>query len=412
MREKMDVGGLPLDGVRILDLTKAWSGPHAGRILADWGAEVIKVEYAKRLDLARGSIKKYGLYNIVPHILQLGRNKRSITLDLKSPRGMEILTDLVKISDVVIENFRAGFMETIGLDYENLKRIRPDIIHVSMPGYGSTGSYASYSAYGASLEAMSGIQSLTAYEKSTRSYRAKELDMFIGVQGASAVMTALLYRQQTGEGQWVDLSQLEAAATGLIGEHLLEFAINGHQTLPLGNRHPEFAPQGCYRCKGVDKWIAIVVRTDADWESLCQSVGHPEWQHDERFATREKRMSNHDELDRLLESWTREQTHTDAMHTLQEAGVAAGAVVNMEELCCDPHVNDRGFIRTARNSGKSGLRFPGIPFKFSSGSGDIFWRGPKLGEDNAYVVCDVLGRPKSDLDALKFKTVGTAFDIE
>jgi crotonobetainyl-CoA:carnitine CoA-transferase CaiB-like acyl-CoA transferase len=411
-RKKISAEGLPLEGVRVLDLTHVWSGPHTGRLLADWGAEVIKVEYAKRLDVARGSQSKFKLYNIMPHILQLGRNKRSITLDLKDPRGKEIFTDLVKVSDVVLENFRAGFMKRVELDYGNLKEFRTDIIHVSMPGFGSTGPQASYPSYGASLEALSGVQSLTAYEKGTRSYRAKELDMFIGVQGASAIMTALLYRQRTGEGQWLDLSQLEAAATGLIGEHLLEFEMNGHQTFPLGNRHPVFAPHGCYRSKGEDKWIVIAVRTDEEWGHLCEAVGHPEWKGDERFSSAAKRMSHHDDLDRLLESWTSERSHIEATHTLQEAGVPAGAVLNMKELCCDRHVIARGFIRTARNSGERGLDFPGVPFKFSGRSGDIFWRGPRLGEDNAYVICEVLGRSKSDLHSLRSDRVGTAFDIE
>lgn len=408
----MPVDELPLSGLRILDLTGVWSGPHATRLLADCGAEVIRIEYSKRMDIARGWSTSFERYNIIPNILQLNRNKRSITLDLKDSRGVDIFKELVKVADVVMENFRTGFMVRVGLGYDILQQIKPDIILVSMPGFGCTGPEASYPAYGAGLEALSGVQSLTAYDKGEKPRRVKELDMFNGLHGASAVMTALLYRQMTGKGQWVDLSQLETSTTGLIGEHLLEYEMNNSQTLPLGNRHPSFAPHGCYRCEGDDKWVVIAVRTEAEWEKFCAAVGHPEWKDDERFRCSQDRLRHHDELDHLIETWTTHYTHYEAMHILQQAGIAAGAVLNAAEVCSDPHVNERGFIRNARDAGEGGLRFPGVPFKFSEGNGEVFWRGQRLGEDNEYVLCEILGRPKDDLEILKYDKVGTAFDLE
>lgn len=412
VRRNRPSNGLPLNRVRLLDLTHVWSGPHAARLLADWGAEVIKIEYCQRMDSTRGWLKRFRLYNLTPHHLQLDRNKRSITLDLKESRAKKVFEELIKVSDVVIENFRAGFMASLGLDYNHLKHINPEIILVSMPGFGSTGPEKSCPAYGASLEAVSGLQSLTSYGKGERPRRLKELDMFVGLQGASAVMTALFYRQRTGKGQWVDLSQLESVLTALIGEHLLEYEMNGNQTLPIGNHHPSFAPYGCYRCRGDDKWVVIAVRTDEEWEKFCASVKHPEWKNDERFCNTESRLKSLNQLDILIENWTIKNTHYQAMQCLQEAGIAAGAVLNVKEVCSDPHINQRQFIRTEKEAGKGGLRFPGIPFKVSGENGDVFWRGPCLGDDNEYVLCEILGIPLTELGSFQCGKIGTAYDSE
>lgn len=401
---------LPLAGVRVVDLTHEWAGPHATRLLADFGAEVIKVEYSRRMDIMRLANTQAQAYNRHPRWLQLHRNKGSITLDLKTTCDVDVFKDLVKISDVVVESSRAGVVEALGLGYAELSQLKPNIIMVSMSAFGQTGPEAGYAGYGGALEAVSGLQALTAYDRHSRPMRIREMDVINGVLGACAIMTALIHRQQTGRGQWIDVSQLETTTSGLMGAHLLEYAMRGTHTLPLGNRHAWYAPQGCYRCMGEDKWVAISIRSDEEWGRFCEVIGHPELGTAMRFATRLHRVQNHDELDRIIEAWTILHTHDEAMHLLQAAGIAAGAVLNLQELNLDPHMNARGFFCTV----KHGIdhSFPGMPFKLSAGAGEIRRHGPQLGEHNGYVLHELLGRPQGSLKPLAEDDIGTAFDIE
>lgn len=401
---------LPLTGIRIVDLTHDWAGPHATRMLADFGAEVIKIEYLKRIDGMRGAKKEGQAYNHHPRWLEINRNKLSITLDLKTTRGVEAFKELVKISDVVVASSRVGVMEKFGLGYDALREIKPDIIMVSMSPFGHTGPESGYAGYGGCLEPLSGIQGLTAYAAGGRPTRVREMDVTNGVVGACAIMTALVQRQQTGKGQWVDLSQLETATGGLIGEHLLEFVMNGTQTLPLGNRHPFSAPQGCYPCQGDDKWVALSIGSDAEWKKFCEVMGRPELSEDERFATNAARMQNHDELDQLIEGWTNSRTHYQAMELLQAAGLAAGAVLNVAEISENPHLQERGFFKQAGYG--SDRLFPGMPFIFSEYQGEVRRRGPHLGEHNHYVLCELLGRAAEEAAPIRDEEIGTAFDIE
>jgi crotonobetainyl-CoA:carnitine CoA-transferase CaiB-like acyl-CoA transferase len=401
---------LPLTGIRVIDLTHNWAGPHATRLIADFGAEVIKVEYSRRLDGMRGASKEHHAYNHHPRWWQMNRNKVSITLDLKSPRDNETFRDLVAISDVVVENSRVGVMKRLGLGYDILKTIKPDLIFLSMPVFGQTGPEASYAGYGGAIEALSGMEVLTAYDKSSRPMRVKEMDVTNGVVGACAIMTALMYRQQTGEGQYIDLSQLEAATTGLIGDHLLEYVMNGAQTLPLGNRHASYAPQGCYKCKGDDKWVVLVIRSDEEWEKFCEVLRLPELASDVRFATTSARVINQDELDHLIEGWTLLHTHYEVMHLLQQVGIAAGPVLNVEEIKENDHLKARGFFQMGQEG--SDMLFPGMPFRLSEGMGEIRRPGPQLGEHNEYVLHELLGRSKEEIQPLTEDRIGTAFDIE
>jgi crotonobetainyl-CoA:carnitine CoA-transferase CaiB-like acyl-CoA transferase len=398
----------PLAGVRVIDLCHDWSGPHTTRLLADFGAEVIKVEYLRRLDGMRGGKKTDQAYNCHPRWLQINRNKLSITLDLKLPRDIDSFKDLVRISDVVVENSRVGVMERLGLGYKILKEIKPDLIFLSMTGFGQTGPEASYAAYGGTLEALGGIQALTAYDKTSQPMRIKEMDVTNGILGACAIITALTYRQRTGRGQWIDLSELEAATSGLIGEHLLEFVLNGTQTLPVGNRHVLYAPQGCYPCKGDDKWVTLVVRSDEEWKRFCNMIGRPELIGDTRFATSAARAQYHDELDRIIEEWLLLHTHIEAMQLLQQAGIAAGAVLNVAEIGEDPHLQERGFFQMAKDG--SDRLFPGMPFQLTASQGEMHRPGPRLGEHNAYVLGRLLQRSQDGYDPIVEDEIGTAFD--
>jgi crotonobetainyl-CoA:carnitine CoA-transferase CaiB-like acyl-CoA transferase len=400
----------PLDGVRVVDFTHDWVGPFSTRILGDFGAEVIKVEYARRMCAFRGGYLENQMYNRHPRWHQMNRNKRSVTLDLHVPEDRQAFEDLLGKSDILVSNSRPQVLEKFGLSYPHLRKLKPDLIVVSLSAFGATGPYATFAGYGATIEPMSGLNELTAYEKSGQRYRLKEMDVFNGLMAASAIMTALMSRQRTGQGQYVDLSQMEAAIHGLMGEHLLEYIMNGTQTLPVGNRHRGYAPQGCYRCKGHDKWVVMTIRTDEEWKKLCDLMGRSQWASDVRYKTVDGRFERHDELDRGIEEWTIQHTHYEVMEMLQQRGLPAGAVLDVSELCQDQHLKEKEyFISTSH--GAKGL-FPGLPFRLSRGVGGMLRKGPDLGQDNEYVLCDILGRSRQDLKPLQDSEIGTAYDPE
>jgi crotonobetainyl-CoA:carnitine CoA-transferase CaiB-like acyl-CoA transferase len=329
----------PLAEIRIVDMTHDWAGPHATRMMADYGAEVIKIEYPRWLCGMRGAF--LDRINSHPRWWEINRNKGSITLNLHLSERVQAFKDLVRESDVVVDSSRPSVMERFGLGYEVLKASRPDIIMVCMSAYGATGPESSYAGYGGAIEAISGVQSLTAYEREGDRLRIREVDVTNGIMGACAIMTALIARQASGEGQYIDLSQREAS-TWLIGEYLLEFVINGTQTLPLGNRHSMYAPQGCYRCQGDDRWLVVTIRSDAEWVAFCNTVGHSEWSRDPRFAEVDGRRRHRDEIDRMIESWTASLDNYQAMTILQANGLVAGAVCDCRDLTVDPHLEARG----------------------------------------------------------------------
>lgn len=398
----------PLDGVRVLDLGHDWACPHTGRVLADFGAEVVKIEYPRRLDGMRGGYTKDGAHNRHPRFWQLHRNKRSITLDLKRPQDLAAFEDLVRTADVLIDNARVGVLERLGVGHERLLELRPELIVVAMTAFGLTGPWASYAGYGATMEALGGIQALTAYGRDERPHRIREMDVTNGILGVCAVMTALERRRATGRGGVVDLSELEAATHGLIGEHVVEFLATGSTTLPVGNRRPDMAPHGCFRCRGEDAWVVIAVRDDDDWRRLVQAAGFSDWSGDSGLSTLAGRQARHDEIDERIAAWTARLTDDDVMRLLQDAGVPAGAVLDASRLVADPHLEARGWFREAA---EDGTRLPGLPFRLSGGDAGVRHRGPDLGRDNESLRRE-LGRPLDEIERLADRELGTAFDPE
>ncbi len=404
------MGNQALQGIRIIDLSHSWAGPHCSRIFADFGAEVIKVEYVRRLCLLRGGRKDEKAYDKHVAWCQVNRNKYSVTLDLKNDKDHELLSDLIRSSDVLIENSRTGVMAGLGFSYEDVRQLKNDIIMLSMSAFGHTGPYASCSGYGAVMEGIGGIQSLTAYENSGKPLRIKELDITNGVAGACAVMNALFYRSRTGKGQHIDLSQLEAATHSLIGEHLLEFAMNGSCSLPTGNRHWKYAPRGCYPCKGSDKWLTITVRNQDEWQRFCEATGKMEWLTDKRFSNLESRRQNHDDLDMEITEWTKNKSPSGAMRILQAYDIAAAAVLDMEELVANSHLKKRGYFASVEDGEEK--KIMGFPFSFSDSPGKVRWSGPELGFHNQFVTEKILGRPTEEAPSFSEDEVGTAFDPE
>jgi len=388
---------LPLAGVRVLDLTQVYAGPTCTRILSDLGAEVIKLEGLKRTDITRNFImpendSQGDFWNHAGYFQERNSGKKSVTLDFNDPEAVELAKALVPHVDIVAESFTPRVMAKFGLDYESLKQIKPEIIMVSLSGYGQTGPWRDFTAYGMGLEPASGISSVTGYRDGPPLRTGISFtDPYSGVVGAGAVLAALVYRRRTGKGQYIDLSEQESAIP-VVGHAVMDFALNGRNSQRIGNRSHWYAPQGCYPCKGDDAWLVLTVRDDAEWAAFCGAVEHPEWVPDERFADVLVRLANHDALDALIASWTREQDKIEAMHLLQKAGVIAAAVLNAKEALLDPHLKERGLYETIDQEGIGPRPVPRqVGARFSAFETDSRRPAPKLGEHNREVLQGLLG---------------------
>lgn len=401
------VSDQPMAGIRIIDFTHDWAGPHATRVLGDYGAEVIKVEYAPRLCGMRGAYLERR--NSHPRWWEINRNKGSVTLDLHLPAHLDACKRLIGTADAIVDNSRPGVMAGFGLGFDVLQAIKPDIIVIAMSAYGATGPESQYAGYGGAIEAISGVQSLTAYDAAGDRMRIRELDVTNGVMGACALMTALLHRELTGEGQFIDLAQREAT-TWMIGDHLLEHTACNSHPRPLGNRHPRWI-QGCYRCRDEGRWAVITIRSDAEWRTLCETMQRNDlWQAD-RFASPETRYLHHDELDEIIEAWTRTLNDKELTALLQSKGIPAGYVANAADLADDPHLEARGWW--TRDLLHDNGRYPGFPFAFMGEQAALFRRrGPDIGEDNARILGGEIGWDTADYESLSSSGLGTAYDLE
>jgi benzylsuccinate CoA-transferase BbsF subunit len=385
----------PLEDIRVLDFTWVVAGPVATRILADLGADVIKIERRGSLDFGD---RRGGLSGT------LMRGKRSVVLDLNDPRGVDIARRLAARSDVVIDNFSARVMTNLGLDYDRLRALRPDIVCVRMTGFGLTGPARDHVSYGPTLQALTGYTLLMAEpEGGPAGFGYSYSDLAGGNLGALAVLAALWHRRRTGRGQLVDLAQLEAVAS-LVGPSLLARALDGAASTPYGNASQEAAgaPHGVYPCAGDDRWIAITVFTDDEWASFGSALGSPAWTRDRRFATRETRLRHASELDRLVAGWTRGETAESAMERLQRAGIAAGRVANAEDLCMrDPQLAHRGhFVDVPTPEGRN-VRMDGPPFLLSETPARIARSGPLLGEHTDEILAGILDLPPEEIARLR-----------
>ncbi|MEM7199497.1 MAG: CoA transferase [Planctomycetota bacterium] len=396
-----------LEGIRILDLSHSWAAPHGTRVLADFGAEVLRIEYPARLCMLRGGTMRDETYNRHPMWHQVNRNKMSVTLDFADPAQLEAFHALVAEADVVVTNSRTDVAQKYGITYEQLREWRPDLIVVSMAAYGATGPHRDVGAYGGVLEAMGGIQNLTGYGPGEKPMRIKEVDITNGLVGACAVLTALMARQRDGRGQWADVSQLEGAMHSLIGEHLLEYAATGQRQPARGNRHRIHAPQGCYRCDGDDRWLALTIRNDDEWVTLCDALSRPDLGQDPRYRTAAQRAEQHDALDALIEAETQKRRAAEWMTDLQQVGLAAAAVLDMADVAADRHLQARGFFVTPQD-GSEGV-FPGVPIRLSRTPGAVRWPGPPLGAHNSYAIGTLAGREDA-IRAIDEDALGSAFD--
>ncbi len=383
------MAGLPLEGIRVLDFTWVVAGPVATRILADHGAQVVKIERKNPPPLGN---RKLGLQ------CDLHRNKISLALNMAEPRGIEIARMLAAKSDLVMDNFSARVMRAWRMDYESLRAVKPEIICISMSGLGHTGPRSSYVSYGPTLQALSGYTTMMADSNGEPAgYGYSYADMCGGYTGALAALVALWNRRRTGRGQFVDLSQFEAV-TSVIGTSLMDISVNNRVQEPFGYTSQEgpAAPHGVYRCRAReqdnDRWVAISVRSQLEWERLVRALGNPVWADDPKFRTLYLRMRNCEDLDSNLARWTIERSAEEVMMTLQAAQVAAGLVANGADLCKrDPQLKARGFWPTVKSVGDKTTHVTGIAFRISSGSGSIRSAGPEVGENGDYVLGEILG---------------------
>jgi len=407
-----------LKGTRVLDLTRVWSGPLAGRILADLGAEVIHIigrvtvsayqhlpEAAEFMGIFPENDPGENPWNRMSQANDFSRNKLGLTLELNTAEGIDIFKCLVKISDVVIENFSPRVMTNFGLDYAILSEINPGIIMCSMPGYGLTGPYRDYVSYGTNLDPATGLASLMGYPgKEAHMSGNAYPDPVAALHASGAILTALFHKNRSGKGQHIDLSQAESAIC-IIGEAILGYSLNKKVPPRIGNRHPVYAPHGCYRCQGEDKWIAIAVSSEKEWEALCKVLGHPEWVTGEEYSDDNKRHQNHNGLDKLIESWTLQHTHYEAMALLQEVGVPAGAVLDAAELLGDEHLRERHFFLKVDHPEVGPRKYCYLPIKFSSIRENRSRPAPCLGEHNEYVLSEVLGLSRDEIEELEEKNI-------
>jgi len=382
-----------LKGLRILDFTWVLAGPYATRILSDFGAEVIKIQSKK----TAGGVES----NLTGYFSHWNRNKRSITLDMSYPEAKEIVLRLAKISDVVIENFSTRVLSNWGLDYERLKEVRPDIIMVSMSGMGQTGPWKDFVAFGPALQALSGLTYLTSFAKeSPLGMGYAYADPVAGLHAALAILAALEYRDRTGQGQYIDVSEYEAMCT-LIAPTLMNALINKREVFPQGNRPNDIlaAPHGCYKCLGVDRWCVIAVFNEVEWKALCRVMGDPSWTKEERFSSLLKRKENSKELDGFIEHWTVQHSPEEVVQLFQEAGVSAGVVQNGEDLAKDPQLASREFFMELNHPVLGRTTTDRTPIKFSDHPKTHWKAAPLLGEDNRYVYMDLLGFKEDDFSS-------------
>lgn len=404
----------PLGGVRVLEFTHQWAGPLAGRLLADLGADVVKVESIQRPDSVR-----YAAYpnnepgerpwNRGGYFHKNNRNKRGITLDLSHDKGRELFLALVERSDIVLNNYAPRVMDNLGLDYGTLRQAREDIIVIAMPGYGSAGPHRDWVAFGTTIQGMSGLASVTGYAEGPPMLMGVAFpDAVAGISAAVAALAALHHRRRSGKGQFIDLSQQEAALR-ILGPSFIDHSFNHRLPPRRGNAHPSMAPHGAYRCQGEDAWVTIAVRSDEEWRRFCTLLGQEDLAGDPRFSNSAARLRHRGEADAVVEGWTRQHPPEQVMQALQAAGIAAGVVMTNRELLEDHHLKERRFLVTVNHPETGPHPYIGMPFKLSATPLTVRRPAPSLGEHNEEILMGMLGLRREDLAELeRTKVIGKA----
>ena len=392
----------PLEGVRVIDMSWMWAGPYCALQLAELGAEVIRIESNQRPCMNRRvppyandepGLNRGGSFN------QWNQQKKSVLLDMKTPGAPRLARELIEKSDVFIENYAVGVVQRLGLGYEALSAGNPGLVMCSLSGYGLTGPYHNRVAFGTPLTMISGLSALSGY----RGHGPGEVgisygDPNAGLHGSFAILAALWKREETGKGQYIDLSQWESLVT-ILPEGVMPFTMRGEQPERMSNRDLLVAPHGIYRCAGEDRWVSLSAGNDAQWRRLADLI-NPALATDGRFASARDRKLNEDELDAAIEAWTSAREAWDVARELQAAGIPAAPVMDMQEVGDDPHLNERGFYVQLDHIEAGRQKHAGIPWKFHETPVAITEPAPCMGEDNEYVVMELLGRSREEYERL------------
>ena len=408
---------LPLSRFRVVDFGTAWAGPMAAQLLADLGAEVIKVESRERMDglrLGRPIVGDdisggdRGLWpELQPVFHGINRNKLSVTLNLKTGEGLDLVRELLARSDVAISNYSPGVLDRLGLSYREMRDLRPDIILVSMPAMGETGPLRDVLAYAPIIQALSGLMSVVGYsedEPLVGELQAPWSDVVAAIHAALAAVAALRHRNLTGRGQAIEVAQLEAT-TSMLGEAFLDYQMTGAAPRPRGNSDPAYAPHNNYPCAEEDRWVAIAVGSDDEWQAFRQALGNPSWAADGKFDSLAGRLAHTEELDSLVSGWTRQHTAQNIADLLQGHGIAAMPVMNIEDQFLDPHLQERQAYLEVEHPHVGIEWLYGMPWLLSETPGGIRRPAPLLGEHNDYVFGELLGLPAEELERLQAEQV-------
>ena len=402
---------LPLEGIRILDITVIWVGPYATQLLADWGAEVIRVE-TRYNSIARGQAR------VTPELAQAAgrtgfgypdnepgerpwnrgamvnahsRNKKSMTVDMTRPEGRQIFRDLVAKSDLVMENNVPETMEKLGVTWEELSKVNPQLILLHMPAFGLEGPWKNYRTFGSHMEAIASHLLLRVYPGKDPDQINDVFPADAGGAGAAyAALVGLFHRKKTGKGQVIEFATSENFIP-YIGDFILDYTMNDRVSSKLGNTDREMVPHNVYRCMGEDRWVAIACRDDQDWAALVGVMGNPDWAKDARFTDMASRHTNRDALDQLIGEWTADKDNWWVMNALQAESVPAGIVADEADSFADPHLKDRKFFQELTHPEAGTHLYPGIQWKTEKTPNSIRRYAARLGEDNEYVYKELLG---------------------
>jgi crotonobetainyl-CoA:carnitine CoA-transferase CaiB-like acyl-CoA transferase len=387
----------PLAGIRVLDFTHVLAGPFCTRLLADLGADVVRVESSKHPDHPWPSafISDDGRH---ASYLNTNRSKRSIAIDLKNPEGQKLASELAGVADIIIENFSAGVMERLTLGYETLKLGNPSLIYVSMSGYGHQGPRRHWTSMNMNLQGYSGLMMVTGAEDEPPTAISNSWNDYVGgLHACFAILQAVERQRSTGSGSLIDLSQFECSAA-MIGAAILSSAVNGEIPRRLGNRSEKFAPQGVYRCAGADDWCALSVETDEQWRALAGVIGSGEWSADPDLGTVAGRIKRHDEIDGAISAWTVHRSSEKVEGGLRRFGISAERVRRIDQVVDSPDASGIFNVMPERRVGS--MRTTGLPFSLSDVDLPSPRNAPSLGEQSAEILRDWLNLSAPAVDAL------------
>lgn len=386
-----------LEGLKVLDLSRVLAGPYATMILADMGADVLKIEMPVKGDDSRA----FGPYvgGESSYFMSINRNKRSITMNLKNEESKNMFLELVKDADVVVENYRPGTMEKLGIGYDVLKEVNPKIIYAASSGFGHTGPYSKRAAYDAVVQAMGGIMSITGELNGKPTKVGSSIsDIIAGMYTSIGILAALEYRNRTGKGQKVDVAMLDTQVS-ILENAVARYMATGVSPKPLGNRHPSIIPFEDFETK--DGSIMIAAGNDALWGKLCKALGVPELIDDERFKTNPLRGENYDEMRPLVAKPFLNKTTKEWMDILNEVGVPNGPINKIEDVVNDPQVKARDMIVEVDHPKAGKISMPGVPIKMSETQGSVRKPAPILGQHNEEVLKGKFNLTDEDIQRLK-----------